>query len=582
MATKDEKFIAQVLKNRETAVEGWKDIYDKSLADTKFVYNIDNAQWPEGDSSGLQLTGNTLQKFVLQIGADAKQNRPRLKVIPVDSNADVDKAQLYNDLIRQIEHLSNASIAYDTAFMQAVAGSIGFFRIITERSNPFSLNQSVKIKRIRNPHTVRFDPSAREFNFEDARYCFIDDWMSRDEFKEKYPKAKEGDLDDGNVGQSLEGWYEKDRVRVAEYYYKVDTEFTLVRVQTTLDTGEISTQDVELTDEVQTRIDSTNSKIIDQVQSKKTQVKWVKMTGAGILERTDWPGKNIPVIPIQGNEIVVDGKRHLLSFHRGAQDLQRMLNFFLTKATKIMAKTPDVPFIVTTDQLGQHKRMWEEDGAMDRAFLFYEETAAGKPSREQPIPPPTGMLTMIQQLSNQLEDHLSMFDASKGAPSNERSGAAINARINQSAKGSFVFVDNYARGLVYAGKQVVDIIPKIYDTQRAEQVRGENGDTTLRNINQPTGELDDQGNPIIENDMSIGEFDLIETIGASSASIRAEELEDLKSVIQYAGPTVAPVLIPWVLKLRDSPMAKEISDDVKQALSQPQPGGQTPPAQPQK
>jgi len=579
MATKDQKLIAQIVKNRQTAETGWRDIYEKSLADTKFVYNIDNAQWPSDDKSGLQLTGNALQKFILQIGADAKQSRPRMKVIPVDSGADVDKAQLYNDLIRQIEHLSNASIAYDTAFMQAVAGSIGFFRIVTERSNPFSLNQSVKIKRIRNPHTVRFDPSAREFNYEDARYCFIDDWMDRDDFKEKYPKANPGDIGSGDVGQSLEGWFSEDKVRVAEYYYKVDTKFTLVRVQATQDDGTVITQDVELTPAVQERIDSRGMEIIDQIESVKTEVKWVKMTGLEILDRTDWPGKHIPVIPVQGNEIVVDGKRHLLSFHRGAQDLQRMLNFFLTKATKVMAKTPDVPFILTADQLGKYKRMWEEDGAMDRAFLLYEETQAGKPSRENQITPPTGMLTMIQQLQVQLEDHLSMFDATKGAPSNERSGTAINARINQSAKGSFVFVDNFARALVFSGKQVVDLIPKIYDTQRAEQVRGENGDTELQQINQPTGELDQFGQPVIENDLSVGEFDLIETVGASSQSARQEELEDLIQAVQYAGPA-APALIPWVFKLRDSPHAAEIAEDVKKALSAPPPGGQ-PSGQPQ-
>jgi hypothetical protein len=72
-------------------------------------------------------------------------------------------AELYNGIIRQIEYLSSAEIAYDTAYMHAVSCSIGFFRIITKYSDDNSFEQDIFIKRVLNPMSIHYDPMAQEF-----------------------------------------------------------------------------------------------------------------------------------------------------------------------------------------------------------------------------------------------------------------------------------------------------------------------------------------------------------------------------------------------------------------------------------
>jgi len=572
---KKEEFLHSLRENYKISVDGDSKIYQKSLEDMKFVYDVDGAQWPDGMDSNIKLTANNILKFVRNVRADARQNRPRLRVVPVDDLGDVRMAELRNGLMRQIEHLSNASVAYDTAYMQSVTGSIGYFRIVTEFESEDSFNQQIRIKRIRNPYTVHFDPGAREFNKEDARWCFIEDYMPRGEFKDKYPNAEMSDFDAQSQGQAMEGWFEKDKVRIAEYYYKVKTPFTLSLVERRFEDGSTRTEAMEITDEVKDFIKRTKANVLKDRESFRTEVKWAKVTGVDVLEETDFPTQDIPVIAVQGDEIVIDGETHLLSFTRGAHDLQRMLNFWLTKATKIMAKAPDAPFLLTDGQIEGHENEWNQPNALDRAFLRYNETAAGKPSREQPIPPPIGMLAMIGSMDNGIENHLGVFESFKGAPSNERSNVAIQTRIGQSQKGSFVFVDNYARALIHANKIINRLIPKIYDTQRALQVMGEGGDVSVERFNAPTGEVNAENNPVIANDLSVGSFDIIETLGVSSVSRRQEERQDLLAAMQYAGP-VAPALLPFIFKLSDSPNSQEITKAVADFMSAMQEGQQKP------
>ena len=147
------------------------------------------------------------------------QNRPSMKVIPVDDKADVQKAELYNGLIRQIEYLSNASKVYDTAYAHSAACSIGYWRILTQFESENSFNQEIRIKRILNPMSVHFDPFATEFNLEDAQYCFVEELIDKKEFERLYPDADMTGFS-GEHDNLIGSWLQDDKIRVCEYFYK--------------------------------------------------------------------------------------------------------------------------------------------------------------------------------------------------------------------------------------------------------------------------------------------------------------------------------------------------------------------------
>src|SRR6185369_4657698 len=69
------------------------------------------------------------------------------------------------------------------------------------------------------------------------------------------------------------------------------------------------------------------------------------MTGAEVLETTEWAGKYIPIIPVYGEEINIEGKRRFNSLIWGAKDAQRMFNYWRTTSTELVALAPRVPFL---------------------------------------------------------------------------------------------------------------------------------------------------------------------------------------------------------------------------------------------
>ena len=138
MSKKERKRLLKLRKPIRKPCTGWQYIYDAASDDMKFVYDVDEGQWPDNirtqrENDGRPvLTVNKLQKTLRRIRGDHKMNPSSMRVLPVDDQADVKTAELYNGIIREIEYLSNAEIAYDTAYNHAISSSIGFFRLITQ------------------------------------------------------------------------------------------------------------------------------------------------------------------------------------------------------------------------------------------------------------------------------------------------------------------------------------------------------------------------------------------------------------------------------------------------------------------
>jgi len=563
--SKETDFIKDVKDNYKESVDGWEHIYKEAITDTKFVYDVDNGQWPEAIKEQRAtegrpiITSNKLQKTLRRIRGDGMQNRPSLKVIPVDSAADIGMARLYSDLLREIEYLSDADVAYDTAYNHAISSSIGFFRINTLYPDNASFEQDIRIDRVINPLAVHFDPYATKFNLEDAQYCFYEDLITKDKFKKKYPGAQFSDFDSTSTGTIFGEWLQQDKVRVAEYFYKD----TVMRKIALLSDGTIVPLDNKNTGKALTEM---GLEIAREREVEDVTVKWCKLSGAEVLEKRDWPGSGIPIIPMFGDEVVVEGKKYYLSLARGARGPQEMYNYWATAATETVALAPKMPFIVDHRQIKGFEGEWDDANIKNRMYIRYKHlNGVNKPSREGQAQIPTAIMNMMQTTAYDIEDHLGQYESSKGEASNERSRVAIMARVKQSDKGTYLFVNNRTRAMIAAGKQIIDIIPKIYDTQRAVQIMNEQGEHSLVDVNKPV--VGDGGEEVgLQNDLSVGKYDLISTIGSSFASKREEMTESMIQAMQYAGPEIAAVIAPLIFKYSDAPGSQEVHAELQKAI----------------
>jgi hypothetical protein len=551
--------ISEAKEKYKIATDGWHEIYDKAREDLRFTYDVDSGQWDEIVLKTRQgrptITVNKLQKFVRQCRGDFGQNRPSMKVIPADDKADVRMAELYNAILRQIEYTSNAPVIYDTAYSYALSSSIGFFRITTEYSDEDTFNQDIKIKRIVNPFSVHLDPFATEFNFEDGNYGFVEELIDETDYKKRYPKSKIISFDGDK--KLLGDWIQDNKIRLCEYYVK---EYYKKKIGLVSD-GQI----VDLDKKNIELINADGQEVIREREINAHKVKWYKINGVEILEQTDWVGSGIPIIPMFGDEIVVDGKRYYLSYIRGAKGPQQMFNYWASAATENVMLTPKTPYILDHRQLKGFEKEWDDSNINPRIYMRYNAVAGiQKPAREPQTQVPAAIINMMQSTAYDIEDQLGSYAASKGETSNERSGKAILARITQSDKGTYTFVDNAGRSIIAGLKQIVELIPKIYDTPRALNILGENGERDIVQVNQPT--VDNNGQPIITNDLSVGKYDVIATVGASFGSKREEMVRMLIESMQYA-PMLAPVIAPMIFKYSDWPGAQEVASKIEQAVT---------------
>lgn len=511
------------------------------------------------------LTINKLPQHVRQVTNDMRQNRPGAKVIPVDDDADVQVAEIFNGMIRHIEYISDADVAYDTACENQVAYGEGYITLMTEYCEPNTFDQDIKIGRIRNSFSVYMDPLIQDPTGADAKYCFITEDLTKAEYERQYPDAAPiSTLQSLGVGdQSISNWLNEDTVRIASYYY-IDYEKAKLNMypggQTAFQNTPEDKQLRAFYGEPKRTRESVNPK-----------VKYCKINGYEILEQNDWAGKWIPVIRVVGNEFEVDGRLYVSGLVRNAKDAQRMYNYWVSQEAEMLALAPKAPFIGYGGQFEGYEDKWKTANTNNWPYLEVNpDVTDGQgavlplPQRAQPPMASSGLLQAKAGASEDIKSTTGQYNASLGMGSNERSGRAILARQREGDVGTYHYGDNLTRAVRHVARQLVDLIPKIYDTQRIARIIGEDGETKMVKINpeqpEPVKKIVDEQGIVIEKiyNPGVGKYDVVATTGPGYATKRQEALEAMAQLLQ-GNPQLWTVAGDLFVKNMDWPGAQEMS-----------------------
>jgi len=511
------------------------------------------------------LTINKLPQHVRQVTNDQRQNRPGAKVIPVDDNADVEVADIFNGMIRHIEYISDADVAYDTACENQVSYGEGYLRLLTEYCDDNTFDQDIKIGRVRNSFSVYMDPTIQDPTGADAKWCFVTEDVTKAEFERMYPDAAPiTTLQSLGVGdQSISNWLNEDTIRIADYYYIDYDRATLNLYPGNATAFQGTPEDKQLR--------AIYGKPKKSRESDRPKVKYCKINGYEILEEREWAGKWIPVIRIVGNEFEVDGRLYVSGLVRNAKDAQRMYNYWVSQEAEMLALAPKAPFIGYGGQFEGYEDKWKTANTQNWPYLeINPDVTDGQgavlplPQRAQPPMASSGLLQAKAGASEDIKSTTGQYNASLGMGSNERSGKAILARQREGDVGTYHYGDNLARGVRHVARQLVDLIPKIYDTQRIARIIGEDGETKMVKINpdqqQPVNKIVDQQGIVIEKiyNPGVGKYDVVAITGPGYATKRQEALEAMAQLLQ-GNPQLWAVAGDLFVKNMDWPGAQEMS-----------------------
>jgi hypothetical protein len=511
------------------------------------------------------LTINRLPAFIRQVVNDARQNRPAIKVHPADDVADPAVAEIMNGLIRNIEYVSDADTAYDTALDCAVTSGLGYFRVNTRYCDDDSFDQDIVIQRVANPFSIFGDPYSTAADSADWSIAFVVDSMSRQRFKARYKGAGAVDWDALGYGGLAAPWLDDDRIMAAEYW----TRRPIKRLILALSNGETLGEDVYLANKAM--FDSLGVSVIGQPREAISHaVKQHLLTGAEVLETVEWAGKYIPIVPVYGDEVNLEGRRHLRSLVRDAKDPQRMFNYWRTTSTELVALAPRAPFIGPKGAFKSDADKWATANVENHAYIEFD--GPNPPQRQAFGGVPAGALQEAMNASDDIKSILGLFDASLGAASNESSGRAILARMREGDVSTFHFVDNLSRAIRHAGRILIDLIPKVYSAPRMVRVLGPGGEPSTVAVNQPAPPDAQAGAMAAVYDLAAGKYDLTVEAGPSFTTRREEAANQMIELIR-AFPEAAPVLGDLLAKNLDWPGADEIAQRLK-VLLPPQLQGQ--------
>lgn len=508
------------------------------------------------------LTINKVDAYVRQICNQIRQQRPRIKVQGMNNEADAKLADILSGVCRHIEYQSSADVAYDTASEYAVKMGWGYFRVTTDYISDDSFEQEIYIRPIDNPFTVYFDPNSQLPDGSDAERCLITTVVSKKTFRAMYPGKDDGQgFTSRGTGDSDSEWVTKEDVRIAEYFYTVRTPAKLVLLSdgTSVFEEELPSNEV---------LEEAGIEIIEKRDTYKKQIKWCKLTAMEILEEGDWAGKYIPVIPVYGQTAVIDAKHKKFGLVRMAKDPQRMYNYWTTALTESVALAPKAKWLMAEGQDEGHENEWAMANIKAMPVLRYKQTdtegrQAPVPTRLQPEPPPAGIVTATQGMSNDLMTVVGIYDPSQ-LPQGNMSGKAIAGQQQQVDMVNFHYYDNLTRSIAYCGRIILDLIPKIYDTERVMRIIGADEKPEIITLNQRI--TDEEGVERILNDVSVGRYDVVMDTGPGFATKRTEAVESMMTLLA-ADPTLMQTAGDLIFRNMDFPGAEIIAD--RMAASNP-------------
>jgi len=551
----------------ERAVEADKTNRDLALEDLRFI-NIPGAQWDEKQRKARR--GRPCYEFPIlrshtrQVANDQKKSRPAIKVRAL-KDATAKDAELRQGIIRNIESTSNADWAYDYAFDLLLAGGFGAWMVEARYSDDDGWDQDLAVEMIPDPlGCVWMDPDAKKPDSSDAKFAFVEESISEEEFKARYPNAKQVDFE--TLGRQYGEWFTKDHIRIAQYWRLVPVKKTLLLLSNgkTVDKAEVEAVLDEMAGQGIT--------VVRERVCHSHKVMCSVVSGAEELEpETETVFHRIPIVTVYANRYWIDGKWVWCGMVRHSRDTQKLINYNVTTGQEVLAKQHKAVPLVTPKMLEGSgiKELWDSSSAADVPYLPYTPDPAMPQGPTYLIPPPihAAFASYAQMAIDLLKATDGIFDASVGARTNETSGRAIMARQQEGDTATFDYQDALVKGKQSTGELLDRALDKVYDTPRQVRIIGKDGGEDFVKLYDEVPD-EQSGQMVKVNDLSKGKYDVTVSVGASYDTQRMEFVETLTQLGQ-GNPAIAASLADLMVESMDFPKADEAAERLKLMLPPP-------------
>lgn len=533
---------ATALKRFNQAKTYWSDIRAQCVKDLRYRTGD---QWDPDIKSDREnderfprpaLTFNELATIVQNTTNKARKDRPQPRVGPGDGG-NQETADYLEGRLRHIFYASQADVAFDHGVEYGAGCGFGVYRVIKQKVGKRGRYEP-RVKRILDPLTALYVwPGVQEADFSDAKWWFVlNSTTERDDFRNKFgvdpvPFEEVGTL---NLGDT------KDTVPIAEYW------------------------------ELEEDKDGTRHVYCSVMDSARF------LPGE---EHTPWEGDWIPLIPVLGQELVVEGKRLLISLIRDVRDTQKLLNAVGSNLAASASQADGGHYLA---QAGTIKHRHWTDGKKHLWYEYEPLNSMGQPSQPPVWQDPEPAIQALTQtwftLQDQIKRGVGYQDNVLQMAKTPLSGVAVDRREEQQDTINYHFEDNLVRSQWHCARVLIDLDRKWTVTSGVLPTRGEDGKTAFVPV-AVGGELlpDHEPDDHIVLDLD-AEYHVVAEPSKSYASKISEEIDRLIEIMR-ANPALMPLYLDRLFALLGyqdlekrarqalPPQIAQAEDDEKQGIS---------------
>lgn len=551
------EFIAEALREYTLDYDADRHNIEQAAEDLRFIY-VD--QWDEKtrkdreDQGRPCLTVNTLPQFIGQVVGDRRINKTQIKVIP-DKQGNVNGAQVRSGLIRSIENYSRAERIYDQCCEDQVGCGVSNFEVTMEYATNDAFDQDIFIRGLSNPFAVVWDRFSKDPTGKDARRCFVEEIMSRNDYEKLWPEMPiptsfPGDFDGVNFG----AWLNGDDVKIVAYWKMIEKPATFALMAD----GQVEDVTGVPREQYQDRlyVDPLKNEAYIREGTRTYAQRWL-ITSFAILEGPyELPLSRLPVIKVSGRIGRVGIKQYRFGLVRWARDPSLLRNYWRSTAAESLAMAPKTQWIADHASVKGREDDFRDAHLTGDPLLVYN-TGKNKPERVEQPQIPAAMLNEANMNAQDIKDVTGLHDASLGIRSNEVSGKAIMARQREGDVATVTYHDHLNDAIQEAGCVMNDLIPICYDTTRIIRVVGIDDAKEFVKINDPL----DEESP----DLSAGKYDVEVVTGPSYTTQRMESADAMLEAVKVF-PQIMEIAGDIMVEVQDWPGAERIANRLKKAL----------------
>jgi hypothetical protein len=537
--------------------------------DLKFSDPSNPQQWEEttrlqreNDPGGKRpcLVMDQTGQYVANVAGQIEKQPPAIHAIPVGGGAEKEAAEQIDGRFRHIEHASKAAQHYARALTSAARSGVGYLVIRPEYIDRALGWQEPRISSEPDPLKVVRDPWSTETDGADADFGFILTAMNVHEFERRWKGKDPRDFGDTESNRKQDT---RKSVLVAEQWAKVSSSKNVIIY------SDASGQDASADEEAYwAACQAAGQQLpVSRTYIDKTQiVKWRRMSGADVLEESEYLADSIGIVPVYGYVGFADGRMTYCGIPRRARSAQQSFNYHISEQHAYIGTAPKSPWLASKRATAGVETLWDRAATQARAWLpFNDLDENGVISTPTRINPSTGLMNHAEGAAQALRDiqaSIGMYQANLGAQSNETSGVAIESRKQQGEASTAHFPAHMAASLGQVGNIVMQMDAKLADTRRQQPIIGVDGSAGSVTVNPEQKTSFERSPDGVSINPSVGKYSVRVVVGASYSTQRTQTNAAFAEIMR-GNPELAPTVAPFWAQTLDFPG----SDKFAQAMA---------------